>query len=59
MIKGEKVRLDIHKILYSVYKLNSTLKDQNIKKIINMHKREDLSLLHNVINECNYSNCIS
>ncbi len=48
MIKGEKVRLDIHKILYSVYKLNSTLKDQNIKKIINMHKREDLSLLHNV-----------
>ena len=34
MIKGEKVRFDIHNILYSIFKLNKNLKDPYIKRII-------------------------
>ena len=33
MIKGEKIRLDIHNILYSVYKFNKTLNNSEIKKL--------------------------
>ena len=33
MIKGEKVRFDVHNILYSIFKLNKNLKDPYIKKI--------------------------
>ena len=32
MIKGEKVRFDIHKILFSIYKFNNTLENTSIKK---------------------------
>ena len=32
MIKGEKIRLEIHKILFSIYKFNKTLNDSLIKK---------------------------
>ena len=49
MIKGEKIRFDIYNILYSIYKFNKTLNNQDIQKIINKHKREDISFLNNVI----------
>ena len=37
MIKGEKVRFDIHNILFSIYKFNNTLESTSIKKIIDKH----------------------
>ena len=49
MIKGEKIRFDIYKILYSIYKYNKTLNNKNIQKIINKHKKTDISFLKNVI----------
>ncbi len=48
MIKGEKIRFDIHNILYSVYKFNKTLNNKDIQKKINRHKKEDISFLNNV-----------
>ena len=48
MIKGEKIRFDIHNILYSIYKFNKTLNNKDIQKIINNHKKEDISFLNNV-----------
>ena len=49
MIKGEKIRFDIHNILYSIYKYNKTLNNRDIQNIFNEHKREDISFLNNVI----------
>ena len=49
MIKGEKIRFDIHNILYSVFKFNQTLNDESIKKIIKKNKIEDVSFLNNVV----------
>ena len=49
MIKGEKIRLDIHKILYTIFKSNKNFKNSSFEKIINSHKEEDISLLNNVI----------
>ncbi len=49
MIKGEKIRFDIHNILFSIYKFNKTLKNSSIKKILDKQKREDLPLLFNVL----------
>ncbi len=49
MIKGEKIRFDIYKILYSIYKFNKTLNSESIQKIINNHKKEDIAFLNNVI----------
>ena len=49
MIKGEKVRFDIHKILYSIYKFNYSLNTIQIKKIIKEHKQSDISLINNVV----------
>ena len=49
MIKGEKIRLDAHNILYSIYNFNKTLNNQHIKKIISKHKKEDISFINNVI----------
>ena len=49
MIKGEKIRLDIHNILYTIFKSNKNLKSTSIEKIINKHKKEDISFLNNVI----------
>ena len=55
MIKGEKIRLDIHNILYSIYKFNKTLNNKDIQKKINGNKKEDISLLNNVtLNSMNY-----
>ncbi len=48
MIKGEKIRFDIHNILYSIYKFNKTLNNKDIQKKINGHKKEDISFLNNV-----------
>ena len=47
MIKGEKIRLDIHNILYSIYKFNKTLNNKDIQKKINGNKKEDISFLNN------------
>ena len=33
MIKGEKIRFDIHNILFSVYNFNKTLNNSSIKKL--------------------------
>ena len=48
MVKGEKIRIDIHNILYSIYKFNYTLHNLEIKKIIGKNKKEDIALLNNV-----------
>ena len=48
MIKGLKIRIDTHHILYSIYKHNKTLESTSIKKIINSHSEKDISFLHNV-----------
>ena len=48
MIKGLKIRFDIHNILYSIYKHNKTLESNSIKKIINNHSEKDISFLYNV-----------
>ena len=48
MIKGEKIRFDIHNILFSIYKFNNTLESSSIKKIIDKHKKEDVSFIFNV-----------
>ena len=48
MVKGIKIRLEIHKILFSIYKFNKTLNCSSIKKIINKQKQEDISFLYNV-----------
>ncbi len=48
MIKGEKIRLDIHNILYLIYKYNKTLNDHQIQKIISSYKKEDIAFLNNV-----------
>ena len=48
MIKGEKIRFDIHNILFAIYKYNKTLNNTSIKKIIQSHNSEDLAFLNNV-----------
>ncbi len=48
MIKGEKIRYDIHNILYSIYKFNERLNSPAIKKIINGNKKNDISFINNV-----------
>ncbi len=48
MIKGEKIRFDIHNILFSIYKFNNTLENTSIRKIIEKHKKEDVSFIFNV-----------
>ncbi len=48
MIKGEKIRFDIHNILYSIYKFNKNLNSTSIKNLINKHSEKDISLLNNV-----------
>ena len=48
MVKGVKIRFEIHNILFSIYKLNKTLNDSLIKKKINKQKKEDIAFLYNV-----------
>ena len=49
MIKGEKIRFDIHNILYSIFKFNKTLNQKSIINVINKNKIEDISFLNNVV----------
>ena len=49
MINGEKIRFDVHNILYSVYKFNKKLNDSSIMKVVNKNKKKDISFLNNVI----------
>ena len=49
MIRGEKVRFDVHNILYSILNLNKKLIDNYLKKIIDKNKQEDISFINNVI----------
>ena len=48
MLKGVKIRFEIHNILFSVYKFNRTLNNSLIKKQINKQKKEDIAFLYNV-----------
>ncbi len=48
MLKGVKIRFEIHNILFSVYKFNRTLNNSLIKKQINKRKKEDIAFLYNV-----------
>ena len=48
MIKGVKIRLEIHNILFSIYKFNKNLNSLSIKKIFNKQNKEDISFLYNV-----------
>ena len=48
MIQGVKIRFEIHKILFSIYKFNRTLNNSLIVKKINKHKKEDIAFLYNV-----------
>ena len=48
MIKGVKIRFEIHNILFSIYKFNKTLNNSLIKKQINKQKKEDIAFLYNV-----------
>ena len=48
MVKGLKIRFEIHNILFSIYKFNKTLNNNSIKIKINKQTKEDISFLHNV-----------
>ncbi len=48
MIKGVKIRFEIHNILFSIYKFNKTLNNSLVKKQINKQKKEDIAFLYNV-----------
>ena len=48
MIKGVKIRFEIHNILFSIYKFNKTLNNSLIIKQINKQKKEDIPFLYNV-----------
>ena len=48
MKKGVGLRLDVHKILYNIYRFNKILESRNIKKIILKHKKIDIGFIYNV-----------
>ena len=48
MVKGLKIRFEIHNILFSIYEFNKTLNNNLIKTKINKQKKEDISFLLNV-----------
>ena len=48
MKKGVGLRLDVHKILYNIYRFNKILESKNIKKIIIKHKKIDIAFIYNV-----------
>ena len=48
MIKGVKIRFEIHNILFSIYKFNKTLNNSLIIKQINNQKKENIAFLYNV-----------
>ena len=48
MMKGLKIRFEIHNILFSIYKFNKTLNYSSIQKQVSKQKKEDISFLYNV-----------
>ena len=49
IVKGVKIRFEIHIILFSVFKFDKTLNNPSIKKQIDKNKTEDISFLYNVV----------
>ena len=49
MVKGFKVRRDIHEILFRIYKYNINVNNRFVQNIINKHKEEDGRLINNVV----------
>ena len=49
MIQGEKIRLDIHNILYLIYNTEKNLSSKSIRERIKKHNKKDISFLNNVI----------
>ena len=49
MVKGLKVRRDIHEILFRIYKYNINVNNRFVQNIINKHKEEDGRLINNVV----------
>ena len=49
MIQGEKIRLDIHNILYLIYNTEKNLNSKSIRERIKKHNKKDISFLNNVI----------
>ena len=43
-----KIRLDIHNILYKIYKFNKNLNDSSIIKLFENTNKEDIAFLYNV-----------
>ena len=43
MKNGVGLRLDVHKILYNIYRFNKILESKSIKKIIIKHKKIDIA----------------
>ena len=48
MIKGVKVRLSIHNILFNIFKYNKTINNHSIQKLINNNKLEDIAFINKV-----------
>ena len=48
MIKGVKIRFEIHNILYEIYKFNKNLSDNKFERSINKYDERDISFINNV-----------
>ena len=48
MKKGVKIRFEIHKILFDIYKFSKTLNNNKIKSRISKYKEEDIGFIYNV-----------
>ena len=49
MVKGLKVRRDIHEILFRIHKYNINVNNRFVQNIISKHKEEDIRLINNVV----------
>ena len=49
MVKGLKVRSDIHEILFRIYKYNINVNNRFVQNIISRHKEEDIRFINNVV----------
>ena len=49
MVKGLKVRSDIHEILFRIYKYNINVNNRFVQNIISKHKEEDIRFINNVV----------
>ena len=56
MDKGTKLRLTIHNILCDINRININLDNEEIKKIISMYEKRDISFIYNIcLNTMRYS----